>query len=123
RFHDQVDRSPGVASSLRPVLRLRGELVDRVNRQDNSGNSGDAALIYCRNVVPEVIVVHTVNLPVHLVGTRPIQGTESAYGISSVTGIYRDQLRKIPPVEWNILDYLRLDGLFLVRTSSILLHF
>ena len=47
--------------------------IDGIDGQDHTGDAGDSALINGWNVVPEVVVVDSVNLPVHLVGASAVQ--------------------------------------------------
>src|SRR5204862_7437958 len=51
---DQVYSTARIASSLRAGLCLRGEFLNRIDRQHHASDSRDAALIDRRNVVPEV---------------------------------------------------------------------
>ncbi len=96
---DQVDGSASIASSLGIGLGLGGEFVNRINRHHSAGDSGNTALIDRRNIVPEVIVIGAVNLPVHLVGTRSVQRTETANRVAAIAGCNRNQLGKITPVQ------------------------
>ena len=51
------------------------KLVDRIDRKHDSRYARDAALVHSRDVVPQIIVIDTVDLPIDLVGTRSVQGT------------------------------------------------
>src|SRR6516164_11339483 len=73
RTRDHVDRAARVASSLRPGLRLRGKLHDGVHRHHDTSDAGNAALIHGRNIVPEIIIVHAVDLPVDLIWAGSVQ--------------------------------------------------
>src|SRR5262249_5223903 len=117
RLHDQIDRATSITASLGATLGLHGELIHGVYGKNDAGDAGDTALILGGDVVPEVVVIHAVNLPIHLVGTRPVEGAEAAHGIAPIAGIHRDQLGEIAPVKGNILHHLRLDGLGLSGSS------
>src|SRR5713101_5686364 len=54
--------------------------------------------------MPQVVVVHSVNLPIHLIGSRPVQGTKAAGGVASKPRLHCDQLRKVAPVQRGILE-------------------
>ncbi len=53
--------------------------------------------------MPEVIIVHTIDLPVDLVGTRPVERAEAAHVIAAKARCNGDQLREIPTVQRNVL--------------------
>ena len=54
--------------------------------------------------MPEVVVVHSVYLPVILIGAGPVHGAEATYGVATVAGRDRDQLGEVPAVQRNVLD-------------------
>ena len=95
---DQVYGTTCVASRLWAVLCLRREFVNRVNRQDNTGNARDSTLVNRGDVVPEVVIVHAINLPVHLIGAGSIERTEATHVIAAEAGFNRDQLGVVASV-------------------------
>src|SRR5882762_8362835 len=99
RLDDQIYGATRIAPGLGTRLGLGRKLVNGVDRQYDTGDSRDTALIDRRDVVPEVVVVHAVNLPVHLVGTGSVERAKSADGISAVTWGHGDQLSKVPSVQ------------------------
>src|SRR5215469_18253485 len=101
---DEVHCSTSIASRLRARMRLCREFFNRVNRQNDTGNARHSTLIYCRDVVPEIVIVDTINLPVHLIGPSPVQRTETANVVATKAGFDRDQLREVAPVQWSVLD-------------------
>ena len=102
----QIDRAAGVASRLRARLRLGREFHHRVDGQHDAGNPRDAALVDRRDVVPQIVVVHAVDLPVDLIGTRSVEGAEAAHVVASEARLDGDQLREIPAVQRNVLDHI-----------------
>ena len=104
---DQIYCATCIASSLRAGLRLRREFFNRIDRQHHTSDARNAALVDRRDVVPEVVVIHTVNLPIHLIRARPIERTEATHRVATVTRRSRDQLREIAPVQGNILHDVR----------------
>src|ERR1700677_716480 len=106
RTQRKVDRAAGIATSLRARLCLRGELVHGVERENNSGDARDAALVHSGDFMPEVVVVYTVDLPVHLIGARSIERTIAASAVSGVTGGEADHLGEVPTVHGKIGDSL-----------------
>src|SRR5207249_4484810 len=74
------------------------------------GDARDAALIDGRNVVPEVVVVHTVDLPVDLVRPGAIERTEAAHVVAAEARCNTDHLREVPAVERNVLHHIVGDG-------------
>ncbi len=72
RAGDDVDSTAGVAAGFGSAFSLRGKLDDRVHWKNHPSNPRYTALIHRWNVVPEVVVIHAVNLPIDLVGTRAI---------------------------------------------------
>ena len=103
-FGDQVYRAAGIASRLRASLGLRGEFFNRVNRHYRTGDSRDTALIDRGDVVPEVIIVHAVDLPIDLIGSGSIERPETAYVITPEARRDGYQLGEVPPVQWHVLD-------------------
>ncbi len=103
---DDVDNAAGVAAAFGVGLGLGGKLIDRIQRHDRAGNTGDAALVDGRNVVPEVVVIDPINLPVHLVGAGAIQRAETAYGVSTVARLHSSELREVAPVHGHVLHCL-----------------
>ena len=104
-LEDQVHGAARVATSLRSRLRLRREFIDRVNRQDDTGNARDATLVHSRDVVPEIVVVYAINLPVYLVRAGAVDRSKAAHRITSIPGRNRDQLGKVTPIEGNVLNH------------------
>lgn len=43
-------------------------------------------LVDCGNVVPEIVVIDTIDLPVHLVGAGAVKGTIAAAGVACEAG-------------------------------------
>ena len=78
----EIDGATGVASAFGAGLGLSGELVDGVEGEDDAGDAGDAALVDGGDVVPEIVVVDTVDLPVHLVGAGAVERTVAAAGVA-----------------------------------------
>ena len=106
RPEDDVDNPTGVATALGPGLGLGGEFVDRIQGHNRSGDPGDAALVDCGNVMPEVIVVHAVNLPVHLVGAGSVHRAEAAHGVPAVARLDSSELGEVATVHRHVLDRL-----------------
>ena len=71
-------------AGFRGRLCLHSELVDGVDRQNDTGDPQHAALIPSRNVVPQIVVVDAVDLPVDLIGSCTVQRTESAEPIERI---------------------------------------
>src|SRR5439155_532462 len=84
RASHQIDGAAGVASRLRARLRLGREFHHRVDGQHDAGNPRDAALVDRRDVVPQIVVVHAVDLPVDLIGTRSVEGAEAAHVVATL---------------------------------------
>src|SRR4029077_402217 len=103
RFGNDVYRAARAASPLRARLRLRREFFNRVNRQDDAGNTRDSALIDRGNVVPEIVVIHAVDLPIDLVRARSIDRTEPANVIATKAWLDGDQLGEVPAVQRQFL--------------------
>ena len=103
--HD-VDDAPGVASALGIGLGLGRKLINCIKRHDDAGDARHSALVDRRNVVPEIVVVHAVNLPVHLVGAGSVQRAEATHGITAVAGLHRGELREVTAVHRHVLDRL-----------------
>ena len=72
-FEREVNGATRIAAGFGSGLRLHRELVDRVDRQHDARDTGNAALIDRRNVVPEIVVVHAVDLPVDLVRAGAVE--------------------------------------------------
>ena len=103
-LHHHIYGATGVASCLCARLSLCGKFVNRVDREDDTCNPGDAALIDRGNVVPQVVIVHTVNLPVHLIGASTIERAEAAHVVTTKARFNRDQLREVTSIQRNILN-------------------
>src|SRR5207245_5590140 len=56
------------------------------------------------NVVPQVIVVDSIDLPIHLVPACPVHRTKSSCRVASKSRLECDELREIAPVQWSILN-------------------
>ncbi len=102
----EVDGSAGIATAFGAGLSLCGELVDGIEREDDSGDAGDATLIDCGDVVPKVVVVDAVDLPVHLVGSCAVEGAVASTGVSGVSGGELNHLGEVTAVEGEIGDGL-----------------
>src|SRR5271165_694055 len=107
---NDIDRASRITPSLGVGLRNRGEVFHRVDWHDYARDSGDTSLVDGRNVVPRIVVVRTVNLPVHLVGAGPVERTKAAHCIPAVSWRRRDDLREVAPVQGQILNRLVSDG-------------
>ena len=103
---DDVDNAASVAAAFGVGLRLGGKFVDCIQGHDRAGDTGDAALVDSRNVVPEVVVVDAVNLPVHLVGAGSVQRAETAHGVPTVARLHSSELREVAPVHGHVLHCL-----------------
>ena len=102
----EVDGAAGVAAAFGAGLGLRGELVDRVEGQDDAGDAGDAALVDGGDVVPEVVVVDAVDLPVDLVGAGAVERAEAAAAVAAEAGGEGDHLGEVAAVEGDVGDGL-----------------
>src|SRR5271165_822717 len=116
--HD-VDGAARVTSGFGVRLGNGRKVFHRVDRHDHARDSGDTALVDCGDVVPRVVVVGTVNLPVHLIGAGPVERAESAYGIATIARRGADYLREVAPVQGQILHRLLSDGKSLGRRSRV----
>ena len=85
RFNDKIYGASRIASRLWTRLCLRRKFVNRIDRQYHTGDTRDTALVDRWDVVPEIVVVYPVDLPIHLIRARPIERTEAAHGIPSVS--------------------------------------
>src|ERR1700721_2301464 len=103
-LQDDVDDSASVASAFGGGLSLGAEFVDGIKRHDDAGDAGDAALVHGWNVVPEIVVVDTVNLPVHLVGAGAVERTEAADGVPTVARLNGGKLGEVAPVHGYVLN-------------------
>ncbi len=56
--------------------------------------------------MPEVVVVHTVDLPVDLVGPRAIERTEAAHVVAAEARCNTDHLREVTAVQRNVLHHV-----------------
>ena len=56
--------------------------------------------------MPEIVVVHAVDLPVDLIGSRPVQRAKAAYVIAAKTRCDADHLGKVTPVQRNVLHHV-----------------
>src|SRR5713101_3118292 len=101
-----VDRTARVAAALRPRGGLRGEFHDRINWKDGTGNARDPALINRRDVVPEVVVVHPIDLPVDLVGASSVERATAAHIVAAETWGNGNQLREVASVQRNVLHHV-----------------
>ena len=68
----EVDGAARVTAGFGHAAGDERELVDGVERNDDAGDTGDAALVDGGDVPPEIVVVGTVDLPVDLVGANAV---------------------------------------------------
>src|SRR5712692_1270977 len=78
RFQSQIHGATGIAARFGCGLRLHRKLVDGVDRKHDAGDSRNSALVCSWDVVPQVVVVHAVDLPVDLIRAGAIHGAESS---------------------------------------------
>src|ERR1019366_1955236 len=64
----QIGRAAVVAPNLSRARCDKGEIINRVDRQQHARQRRNASLIYCRDVPPKIVVVGAFNLPVNRVG-------------------------------------------------------
>src|SRR6267378_3195569 len=119
RLDDQVDRATRVAAGFRAGLRLRRKFVNRIDRQHNAGDTGNTSLIDRRDVVPEVVVVHSVDLPIILISAGTVHGAEATYRVATIAGRHRDQLGKVSSIQRNVLHDVRSDSHILSRRGCV----
>src|SRR6266516_2532297 len=100
-LEDNVSRATGVAPAFGSRGGLHGKFLSCVNRQDRACNPGDATLIDGRNVVPEIVVVHAVDLPIDLIGAGAIERAEAAHVITAEARGYGNQLGEVAAVQRN----------------------
>ena len=82
-FDHKVRYTARISARLWAGLRLHREFINGVNRQHDARNARNAALVHSGNVVPQVIVVDSIDLPIHLVSARPVHRTESPCRVAS----------------------------------------
>src|SRR6266404_1153388 len=104
RLDDEVYCSPGVTPGLCTRLRLRRKLVNGVHRQHYARDPRNATLVDRWNVVPEIVVVHSIDLPVHLIWPRAVERTKTTDRISAVTRRDGHQLSKVSAIQRQVLD-------------------
>src|SRR6266436_1501020 len=75
---NHIHGSTCISSCLRAVLCLRRELNHRIDGEHDTGDPGNTTLVHRGDVVPEIVVIYSVDLPVDLIGARAIQGAETA---------------------------------------------
>src|SRR6266568_6656222 len=90
-----VGSAAGAASSLGAGLSLGGKFADRIHGQNNPCDARDTTLVDGRDVVPHVIVIDTVDLPVHLIGPRAIDRAESSDIDAAKARLHANQLREV----------------------------
>ena len=103
---NHIHGSTCVSSCLRTVLRLRRELNHRIDGEHDTGDPGNTTLVHRGDVVPEIVVIYSVDLPVDLIGARAIQGAETANVVATKARLHRNQLCKVAPVERSVLHYV-----------------
>ena len=81
-------------------------MVNGIERENDTGDARDAALVDGGNVVPEVVVVDAVDLPVHLVGAGSVQGAIAAPDVARVAGSQLNHLGEVAAVEREVCDNL-----------------
>src|SRR5258708_28005762 len=91
----QVQGTSGITARLGIGLGLRGEFINGIDRHHHTGDSRYATLIDRGNVVPEVVVIGSVNLPVHLVGACSVERAEPAHRVAAVTWLDGHELPEI----------------------------
>src|SRR5260370_1534282 len=94
RSEDDVDNATGVAAAFGTGLSLSGKFVNRIQGHDSAGDARHTALIDRGDVVPEIVVVVAANLPVHLVGARPVHLVPCAYSTPATTRLPRAAWRR-----------------------------
>jgi len=81
-----VGSSSGISPRFRTGLCLYREVFRGVNREEHAGNSGHATLVHRGDVVPQIVVIRTIDLPVDLVSPCTVQRAKTAAGISGEAG-------------------------------------
>ena len=56
--------------------------------------------------MPEIVIVHPVDLPVDLVRPRTVQRAEATNVITAKTRCNRNHLREVPPVQRHVLHHV-----------------
>ena len=114
RFEGEIDAAARIAAGLGASLSLHRKLLYRVDRKDDAGNARDTALIDCRDVVPKIVVINSVDLPVNLVRTGSVQRAVTAGARVSKARSNNNELSEVTTVERRILQLvalrLRLSG-------------
>src|SRR5258708_37921829 len=103
---NHVDRAPGVASALGTRGSLRRKFHYRIDREYGTSNARDTALIDRRDVVPEVVVVHAVNLPIDLIGAGGGSRARTPHAIPPRTRGPRNQMQEVTPIQWDVLHHV-----------------
>ena len=93
-----VHHRSGIAAEIAAPGGLLVELVNGLDRQEDTRDARDAPLVHALGVVPEVVVVGAVNLPVVLVGAVAVHRTALV-----VAGGQIKQRPEVPPIERNLL--------------------
>ena len=93
-----VHHRSGIAAEIAAPGGLLVELVNGLDRQEDTRDARDAPLVHALGVVPEVVVVGAVNLPVVLVGAVAVHRTALI-----VAGGQIKQRSEVASIERNLL--------------------
>src|SRR5882762_5161223 len=94
-----VHHGTWITAIVGPAHTLLIEFFDGVDGQQHARQSGDTSLVHRFRVVPEVIVVHAINLPVVLIGAVAILGRLDVVAWSKL-----QQLPVVPAIQGGSLD-------------------